>query len=229
MLRGTREMGRHGGRHRIRRRTETTSSITSTGTHRAVGRRRGVAAWPIACVVLLGLLVAGWFGWNWADGVLESRAAAQAAACPGGDATIRVAVDPALDGPVGSAADRWNRKGTVVREHCIHVEVHAAPSDDVAAVLTGDSDPATIGGYPAAWIPDSPERIDALADQHPELIGSSGLTVASGPDGDYPFLALAGEHSDGTRQHAAQSFQKFLLEPAQQKAFREAGLTPAKG
>lgn len=222
-------MGRHGGRHRVREQGEPAPSVTSTGTHRAVGRRRGIAAWPIACVVLLGLLVAGWFGWNWADGVLESRAAAQAASCQQGDTTIRIAVDPALDAPVTSAADRWNRAQTVVREHCVHVEVHTAPSADVEAVLTGTADPDTIGGYPTAWVPDSPQRIDTLARQRPELIGSSGLTIASGPDGDHPFLAVAGRNSDETQQHAAQSFQKFLLEPAQQREFREAGLTPAHG
>lgn len=218
-------MGRHGGRHRIRRQAQPESSVTSTGTHRAVGRRRGVAAWPIACVVLLGLLVAGWFGWNWADGVLESRAAAQATDCIKGDTTVRVAVDPALDSPVKAAADRWNRERMVVGEHCVRVEIRTAASADVEAVLSGTSDPATVGGYPAAWLPDSTARIDALAETHPELIGSSGLVIASGPRGDHPFLAVAGPKTDDVKQHAAQSFQRFLLEPAQQSEFREAGLT----
>ncbi|MGW9306716.1 hypothetical protein ACWGPQ_01775 [Saccharomonospora azurea] len=222
-------MGRHDGRHRARQQPEPAQSVTSTGTHRAAGRRRGVAAWPIACVVLAGLLVAGWFGWNWADGVLESRAVAEVESCQAGDTTVRVAVDPALVDPVSTAADRWNREGTVVREHCVHVDVQAVPSAEVEAVLSGTADPADIGGYPTAWLPDSAERIDALAQQHPELIGSSGLTIASGPDGEHRYLAVAGPDTRDAQQHAAQSFQKFLLRPAQQQAFRAAGLTPANG
>jgi hypothetical protein len=220
-------MGRH-ARHRAgHANSEAPQSVTATGTHRAVGRRRGVAAWPIACLVLIGLLVAGWFGWNWADGVLESRAAAEVASCPQGDATVRVAVDPALEEPVATAADRWNREGTIVREHCVRVDVHAVPSEEVEAVLLDSAEPASIGGYPTAWLPDAAERIDRLAADRPELIGSSGLTIASSTEGEHRFLAVAGPHTGEVEQHAAQSFQKFLLRPAQQDVFRAAGLTPA--
>ncbi len=144
---------RHRARHRTGRHYATMTSVT--GTHRAVGKRRGIAAWPIVCVVLVAFLVAGWFGWHWADGVLESRAAAQAADCKQGDLPLRVTVDPALEEPVMAAASRWNEERTVVREHCVRVVVHTASPDDVYAVLTDDADPTTIGGSPAAWLPDS--------------------------------------------------------------------------
>ncbi|TLW94966.1 ABC transporter substrate-binding protein [Saccharomonospora piscinae] len=215
-------MARQGeARHRAARHRASTASTTSTGTHRAVGRRRTVAAWPVACVVLLGLLVAGWFGWNWADGVQESRAAAEAADCQQGDTTIRVAVDPALEQPVTTAANRWNRARTVVQEHCVHVTVAATPSAEVYDSLTTSDT-----GAPAAWLPDSTTWLDELNRARPDLLGSSGLPVATGPDGEYPFLAIAGD-GELLRQHAAQSFQKYLLEPAQQAEFRQAGLGPA--
>lgn len=221
---------RHRGRHRVGRHyvTGTTTSAANTGTHRAIGKRRGIAAWPIACVILLGLLVAGWFGWNWADGVLESRAAAQAADCKQGDTTIRVTVDPALEKPVTTAASRWNHARTVVREHCVHVDVHTASPDDVYAVLTGKAEPTTIGGSPTAWLPDSTQWLDKLVQNRPDLVGSSGLPLASGPHDNYPFLVISGDDVDGTQQHAAQSFQKYLLKPEQQDQFRKAGLTPAR-
>ncbi|WP_282770610.1 substrate-binding domain-containing protein [Saccharomonospora viridis] len=216
---------RHRARHRTGRHYATMTSVT--GTHRAVGKRRGIAAWPIVCVVLVAFLVAGWFGWHWADGVLESRAAAQAADCKQGDLPLRVTVDPALEEPVMAAASRWNEERTVVREHCVRVVVHTASPDDVYAVLTDDADPTTIGGSPAAWLPDSTEWVEKLARDRPELVGSSGLSLASGPDGDYPFLVIAGDDATGAQQHAAQSFQKYLLQPEQQAQFRKAGLTPA--
>lgn len=222
-------MGRRSrARHRADRRRD---AVATTGTHRAVGRkaRRRVAAWPVACVILLGLLVMGWFGWNWADGVLKGRAAARAADCAAGDISIQVVVAPVLERPVEGAAQRWNQARTVVQQHCVRVDVRSATASEVYAVLTGETDAETIGGNPTAWLPDSTRWLDALNREHPELMGSSGLPVARGEDGDYPFLALAGPEIDDTRQHAAQSFQKYLLKPAQQNSFRDVGLIPVRG
>ncbi|WP_235998998.1 hypothetical protein [Qaidamihabitans albus] len=209
-------------------------SLTSTGTHRAVGRsasRRGIAAWPIACLVLVGLLVAGWFGWNWADGVVESRAEAQATSCQEGDATLRVVVDPGAQHPVSVAAARWNQARTVVRGHCVTVDVHAAPEDRMLAVLFGDAGPDTVGGWPAAWLPKSASSIEQLESERPERIGSQAESVASdgtdGTDGDYPYVGLTGEGVDDVQERAAQSFRAYLLQPAQQADFAAAGLAAA--
>ncbi|WP_019812620.1 substrate-binding domain-containing protein [Saccharomonospora saliphila] len=223
-------MGGHrsGGNHRAGRRTAGTST-TTTGSHRAVGRaaRRRVAAWPVACVVLIGLLVAGWFGWNWADGVMESRAAAQATDCPEGDAVVRVAAAPALAEPTTTAASRWNRHRTVVRDHCVRIHVHTADDADVFAVLTGTADAAGLGGAPSAWLPASEDWADRLAERRPDRLGSSPVPVASGDGGAHPYVGLAGETVEAVHQHAAQSFRAFLLRPAQQDTFVAAGFAPA--
>ncbi|NIJ12248.1 hypothetical protein FHU38_002592 [Saccharomonospora amisosensis] len=215
------------GRHSIvdHPAVERSDALTSTGTHRAIGKatRRGVAAWPIASVVLVVLLVLGWFGWNWADGVVQNRAQAQAADCQEGETSIQVAVAPSIEQPVTRAAQTWNENRTVVHGYCVDVDVKAVAAQQVLDSLLAGS-PA---GMPAAWIPESSSSIDQLSKQRPGLLGSSGRSVASGAAGDYPYVTLAGEQVDDVQQRAAQSFRAFLVAPAQRTGFSDVGLTPA--
>ncbi|WP_332461415.1 hypothetical protein [Amycolatopsis aidingensis] len=201
---------------------------TTTGSHRAVGRKargRRIATWPIACVVLVALLALGWMGWTWADGLLNSRARAQGAGCAEGAATLSVVVTPTAQGPVQTGAQRWNEAGTVVRAHCVHVTVRAEPSQRVLDALAGRADLAAIGGQPAAWIPESSWWVTELTTSKPELIAAAPESVAQVHSADYPFLGLSGESVTTVQKHAAQSFRAFLREPAQQAAFEQAGLT----
>jgi hypothetical protein len=200
---------------------------TATGSHRIVGPtapRRRVAKWPIACVVLVALVVLGVFGWNWADGVLNSRAEAQAVGCPEGNSTIKVLVAPAIEKPVTAAAAKWNQAKTVVYAHCIHVDVTSSSSEPVFKALSGQTGMDTIGGIPAAWIPESSYWTSQLQRTKPELVGSPAQSVASAISADYPFLGLAGTGVDDTQKRAAQTFREFLKEAAQQKDFTDAGI-----
>ncbi|GAB3482314.1 substrate-binding domain-containing protein [Amycolatopsis cihanbeyliensis] len=216
-------MGRHSRVEHPRRLDER----TTTGSHRAVGRkaRRRVAPWPIACVALVALLVLGWMGWNWADGLLNSRAQAQGSGCAEGEATVNVVVTPTAHQPVRTGAARWNEADTVVRAHCVHVVVRAESSERVLDALAGRSDLAAIGGQPAAWIPESSWWVTELTTSKPELIAAAPESIAHARSADYPFLGLSGENVDTVQKHAAQSFRAFLLEPAQQAAFEQVGLT----
>src|SRR4051812_4958853 len=84
----------------------------ATGSHRIVAKkapRRRIAKWPIACVVLVALIALGVFGWNWADGVLNNRAEAQATGCADGNTTIRIIVTPSVQKPLEQSAARWNQ------------------------------------------------------------------------------------------------------------------------
>ncbi|SFQ58275.1 extracellular solute-binding protein [Amycolatopsis arida] len=199
---------------------------TSTGSHRAVGRtpRRRIAAWPIVCTVLVALLGMGWLGLSWADGVLASRAEAQASSCQEGDATLRVVVTPSAEQPVTAAAARWNEARTVVRAHCVHVEVEAMPSRRVLDALAGATNLDAIGGMPAGWLPESSWWISELTQNRPEMIASPAESVTSARGADYPFLGLSGEGIDVVQKHAMQSFRAFLLEPTQQADFAAAGI-----
>jgi hypothetical protein len=201
------------------------AKVEATGSHRIIGAtapRRRIAKWPIACVVLVVLIVLGVVGWNYADGVLNSRAEAQAVGCSEGNATIKVLVAPAIEKPVTVAADKWNKAKTVVASHCIQVDVKAAKSDDVFKALSGQAPMDTIGGLPAAWIPESSYWTSQVQTSKPEMISSPAQSVAAAISADYPFLGLGGD--DDTQKRAAQTFRQFLKDPAQQKDFTDAGI-----
>jgi hypothetical protein len=218
-------MGRH---HRLDDpESDRLDGRTTTGTHRAVpgATRRRIAAWPIACTALVGLLVLGVMGWSWANGTLNSRAEAQASRCVEGNTNVRVVVTPSAEQPVSSAATRWNQANKVVHGHCVHVAVDAISSQKVLDALAGRSSLDTIDGLPTAWIPESSWWTSELTTTKPALIGSPPQSVASARSADYPCLSLSGPGIDDVQQRAAQSFRAYLLEPAQQAAFAKAGLT----
>ncbi|GAA1193676.1 substrate-binding domain-containing protein [Prauserella alba] len=198
-------------------------TVTSTGSHRAVDKKpkRRIAAWPVACGVLVVLIVVGIFGWNWADGVLSNRAEAQAAACQEGRSTLRVATAPAVAEPVQEAAKAWNDDDTVVHGHCITVKVQPGTPSEVFTDLTGDR----TRGTPAAWITGDTAWSDRLASKQPDRIGASPEKLTSGPDGTFTYVSLAGNGVDTVQQRAAQSFRAHLTSPEQQKRFAKAGFT----
>ncbi|TNC25492.1 hypothetical protein FG385_14940 [Amycolatopsis alkalitolerans] len=209
-------------------RPATEGRSTGTGTHRAMGKvagRRRVAKWPIFAGVFAILLVVGVLAWGWANNVLNSRAEAQANACTDGNSTLSVVVTPTAQKPVSAAATRWNNANTVVHAHCVHVEVRAIPSQQVLDALTGKSDLSTIGGLPAAWVPENSYWVSRLVTTQPGMVGSPAESVASAPSADYPFLGLAGNTVDEVQARAAQVFRDYLREPQQQADFKAAGLT----
>lgn len=220
--------GRHSavsatGGHRAVTSTGGHGTVTGTGSHRAVSTtpKRKIAAWPVVCGVLVVLIVAGIFGWNWVDGVLSNRAEAQAAACQEGKSTLRVATAPAVAEPVRQAAKAWNNNDTVVHGHCVNVNVQPGTSEVVFKDLTGNR----ARGTPAAWIMSDTTWADRLASKQPDRIGASPEKVTSGPDGTFTYVSLAGDGVDTVQQRAAQSFLAHLTSSTQQKRFAQAGFT----
>jgi len=202
----------------------------ATGSHRIVGKkapRRRIATWPIACLVLAVLIGLGVVGWNWADNELNSRAEAQAASCDGGTAHMRVLVTPSVQKPVTAAAERWNQAATVVHGQCVHVMIEAKPSAQVLDALVGRAKMDSIGGLPAAWLPESTYWVSELTTKKPEMIGSPAQSVANARSADYPFIGLAGPGIDDTALRAAQTFREYLEQPAQQADFAAAGIKSA--
>ncbi|MDX3195833.1 hypothetical protein PV458_46170 [Streptomyces sp. MN03-5084-2B] len=209
------------GSHRI------VGKSDATGSHRIVGKkapRRRIAGWPIACAVLALLIGLGVVGWNWADNELNSRAEAQAASCDGGTANMRVVVTPSVQKPLTAAAQRWNQAATVVHGQCVHIVIDAKPSAQVLDALVGRAKMDTIGGLPAAWLPESSYWVSELTTKKPEMIGSPAQSVANARSADYPFIGLAGPGIDDTALRAAQTFREYLEQPAQQADFAAAGI-----
>ncbi len=224
------------GPHRTDGTSETTGSHRiagkgeATGSHRIVGKkapRRRIATWPIACAVLAALIGLGVIGWNWADSELNSRAEAQAASCSGGTSQMRIVVTPSAQKPLTAAADRWNQAATVVHGQCVHVTIDAKPSSQVLDALVGRTNLDSIGGLPAAWLPESSYWVSELTTKKPEMIGSPAQSVASARSADYPFIGLTGQGIDDTVLRAAQTFREYLEQPAQQADFAAAGIKAA--
>ncbi|WP_410669930.1 hypothetical protein [Amycolatopsis sp. cmx-4-68] len=201
-----------------------------TGSHRIVGKkapRRRIATWPIACAVLAALIGLGIIGWNWADSELNSRAEAQAASCSGGTSQMRIVVTPSVQKPLTAAADRWNQAATVVHGQCVHVTIDPKPSAQVLDALVGRANLDSIGGLPAAWLPESSYWVSELTTKKPEMIGSPAQSVANARSADYPFIGLTGQGIDDTVLRAAQTFREYLEQPAQQADFVAAGIKTA--
>jgi hypothetical protein len=208
----------------------TLGKVEATGSHRIVGKkapRRRIAGWPIACAVLAALIGLGVIGWNWADSELNSRAEAQAASCSGGTSTMRILVTPSAQKPLTAAADRWNQAATVVHGQCVHVTIEAKPSSQVLDALVGRTNLDSIGGLPAAWLPESSYWVSELTTKKPEMIGSPAQSVASARSADYPFIGLTGQGIDDTVLRAAQTFREYLEQPPQQADFVAAGIKTA--
>ncbi|WP_370949274.1 hypothetical protein AB5J62_17475 [Amycolatopsis sp. cg5] len=199
----------------------------STGSHRIVGKkapRRRMAKWPIACLVFVLLVGLGIAGWNWLDSMSNSRAEAQAVSCDAGNSNIRVVTTQSIERPVTLAAEKWNKAKTVVRDHCVHVDVSAFKSSEVLASLTGAAPLDLIGGLPAAWIPESSFWAGELQSKKPELVSAPPLSVANAMSADYPYVGLGDSRVDDTQKRAAQAFRDFLKQPDQQKDFAGAGI-----
>ncbi|MFD8497794.1 hypothetical protein [Amycolatopsis sp. NPDC059657] len=199
----------------------------STGSHRIVGKkapRRRMAKWPIACIVLVLLIGLGIAGWNWLDSMSNSRAEAQAVSCDAGNSNIRVITTQSIEKPVALAAAKWNKAKTVVRDHCVHVDVYPFKSSEVLASLTGDAPMDKIGGLPTAWIPESSFWVGELQSKKPELVSAPPLSVANAMSADYPYVGLGDSSVDDTQKRAAQAFRDFLKQPDQQKDFTGAGI-----
>jgi hypothetical protein len=224
------------GPHRTSGKGEATGSHRvvgkgeATGSHRIVGKkapRRRIAGWPIACLVLAVLIGLGVIGWNWADNELNSRAEAQAASCSGGTSQMRVIVTPSAQKPLAAAAERWNQAATVVHGQCVHVTIDAKASSQVLDALVGRAGLDSIGGLPAAWLPESSYWVSELTTKKPEMIGSPAQSVANARSADYPFIGLSGQGIDDTVLRAAQTFREYLEQPAQQADFAAAGIKAA--
>lgn len=183
-----------------------------------------MAAWPIACAVLIVLVGLGVLGWNWMDGISSNRAQAQAGSCPDGDTTMRVVVTPDAQQAVTEAATAWNQAKMVVHAHCVHVTVDAVPSARMSDALMGRTDIGTVGGVPAAWIPEASLWTSGLVSHRPDLIAAPPQSVAHAGSGDYPFVCLSGPAVDDVQKRAAQTFREYLEEPAQQDILNRHGL-----
>lgn len=204
------------------------SGPLGSGYHRAVGanRPRGIAKWPIACLVAAAVLGVAWVGWVWASNVLNSRAEAQAGACTDGDASLFVVAAPAIAEPITDAARKWNASDRVVHDRCVTVEVAKADSQAVLETLSRKSSGSgSAEAVPAAWVPESAKWVEELAQAQPHRISGETVSIANAESADYPFVSITGDGVDAVQERASQVFRRYLLEQAQRGLFSDAGFS----
>lgn len=207
-------MGRHS---KVEDPAPRSDRAEGSGYHRAIGmnRPRGVAKWPIACLVAVAVFSVAWVAWAWGNDILSNRAEAQAKACTDGSSLLTVAAAPAIADEVADAARRWNTADRVVHDRCVTVEVVPANTETVLAVV-GRGDEAEM---PAAWIPQYRSSVAELTRAHPHRVAGAPVPINEGDAADYPFVAITGDGVDPVQERAAQVFRRFLLDAEQQALF----------
>ncbi|RVW04371.1 VWA domain-containing protein [Rhodococcus xishaensis] len=156
------------------------------GRHRNDRRFRGVSKGPIISAVTVIVLVLGVIGWFQLKDRTSSQGTAAAGACVEGDATLVVAADPDIAGPLRELAARFTETRPVIRDHCVSVSVHDADSAAVTGTLSAAPQGpwnADLGPAPALWIPATGEAVNRLSgtgaiDGQPKSVAFSPVVVA---------------------------------------------------
>ena len=168
------------------------------GEHRGGSGARGISKGPILVVVLIVLIVAGFFGWKALSNRIDDQGQQAAGTCVEGNKTLDVTADPSIAPQVEELAKRYTQTSPVVRDHCIAVVVHGAPSASVSTALEAGPaapwDDAALGPRPTLWIPTSsfelaPLSGKAVINGDPRSLASSPIVLAAGPE---TAAALAG-------------------------------------
>lgn len=151
-------------------------------------RRRGISrglALSVAALVVVAVLVVVWvvLGRSLRE---DSTAAAQS--CVEGPETVSVVADADIAEPLARIAAAYSATKPVVRDKCITVSVRPVDPKTTLDGLTGTWDTASMGAYPAAWVPASSvwsaqllAARSSVVDGDPESLVTSPVVLAVAP------------------------------------------------
>ncbi|MGU3437473.1 substrate-binding domain-containing protein [Actinomycetes bacterium M1A6_2h] len=142
------------------------------------GGGRGVSKGPIIVVVALVAVVALVVGWFQLRDRISDQGVEAAQACVEGSMTVEVSADPDIADRITELARRWNDTAPVVRDHCITLNVTAAPSAAMASELQNTS--SATDTRPALWIPSSSVQAAPVLETTGAVNGTP-KSVASSP------------------------------------------------
>ncbi len=168
------------------------------GRHIAVGRRRGVAGWPLAVLGLVVLLVAGTLVYF---ALLRKGNAATATHCTG-TVSLPVLASSGASPAARALSDAFNATSPEARSTCLTTSVTTLSAGDAGAALAagwaGRSDPA-----PGVWITDDGSALAAVDRSDSELTaGRDAEPIAGSP------VVLAMREADAAR-HPAPAWSKM--------------------
>ncbi|MDI9919013.1 substrate-binding domain-containing protein [Rhodococcus sp. IEGM 1379] len=161
------------------------------GEHRGGSSARGISKGPIFVVVLIVLIVAGFFGWKALGSRIADQGEQAAGTCVEGGKTLDVTADPSIAPQIEELGKRYTLTSPVVRDHCITIAVHGAPTPAVGAALAAGAqstwDASALGPRPGLWVAQSSFDTAPLAGQsvmngEPRSLATSPLVLAVSPD-----------------------------------------------
>ena len=160
----------------------------STGQSQGIKARgisRGVVFAFLSVVLIAGLVVV----WNQLGNRIDDEGDRAAATCVEGSTDVPVVADPALVPGLTTIAANYAATSPVIRDHCVTIKVRAGDAKVALDGLAGSWDTASMGPFPAAWVPQSSiwssELIaakPAAVDGRPESLVTSPVVLAMNPD-----------------------------------------------
>ncbi len=144
-------------------------------------RHRGVSR-GLVMVLLSAILVAACVVvWLRIGDHVDREADAAAAQCVDGPATVTVLADPDIAPGLEAIAQAYSATNPVVRDHCVRIAVAARDAKITLDGLTSSWDTASMGPYPAAWVPQSSVWAAQLTTAKPDLVDGDPDSLVTSP------------------------------------------------
>ncbi|MGC5258793.1 hypothetical protein ACPXCG_20830 [Gordonia sp. DT218] len=144
-------------------------------------RGRGVSRGLVGSLLSIILVAALVLLWAQLGDRIDRQGDQAAANCVEGTTKVPVITDPDIAGPLKTLAQDYAKTRPVVRDHCVTIEVRPADAKVTLDGLAGTWDPASLGAYPAAWVPQSSIWTADLSAAKPDAIDGKPTSLVSSP------------------------------------------------
>ncbi|WP_439028963.1 substrate-binding domain-containing protein [Gordonia terrae] len=153
--------------------------------HRSSGgesiRSRGVSRGVVFALLSILLIAAIVVTWQDLGDQIDRQAEEAAAQCVEGRAEVPIVADPDIAPGLSAIAGDFAETNPVVRDRCVTVAVRPGDAKITLDGLTGTWDAASMGAYPAAWVPQSSVWSADLAAAKPDAIEGDTRSLVSTP------------------------------------------------
>lgn len=130
-------------------------------------------------IILVGAVIVTW---QHLGDLIDRKADEDAAACVEGRQDVTIRADADLAAGLTAIAENFAKTSPVVRDHCVSITIRPdADAKITADALAGTWDDASMGTYPAAWIPQSSVWAAELATRKPDAVEGSPRSLVTSP------------------------------------------------
>lgn len=144
-------------------------------------RHRGISRGLVMVALSIVLVVACVVVWFRIGDHVDREADAAAAACVDGPATVTVVADPDITPGLNAIAQSYSATKPVVRDHCVRIAVVPRDEKITLDALTSSWDSASMGPYPAVWVPQSSVWAAELETAKPDLVDGLAESLVTSP------------------------------------------------